>query len=305
MAISNWMKGIPDATPVSMINIPGSHDSTTQFINLSLISRCQNKSIRQQLESGIRFLDIRLFLNDNRLLAVHGIADCRTAKNRKSPPLLFNDVYREMKSFLEKHPSETVLMLLNEGRGRSGNAFFDAFYEQFIKPAPSCWFSENRLPVLAECRGKLVLLRRCGLGNTDKTYTDKNTGINFTNMGEQGSTKSALPLPCPFDRLGGGPAAESAVIQDRYMFQPAAKWEKAVKPALDNANPGEKTAYVHYLSTAGPPFVPRFNSMVVNHRFKGYTLKSGKPYGWIIMDFPDDEMIAKVAQSNFSVVSDL
>lgn len=298
MDLTSWQAQLPDSLPISLMNIPGTHDSSTQFINLSPFSRCQNKSIREQLEMGIRFLDIRLFLNGSRFYAVHGAANCRTAKKHRSPLLSFNEIIKELKDFVNNHPMEAVVVLLNVGRGSNGDDFFNAFHEQFIEPDTVIWFLENRIPLLGECRGKLVLLRRCNLGKPGKPFTDQSTGINFTNMGQQGSTKDFRPLPCPFEQLSDKPWVQSAVIQDRYMFNPIAKWKKAVKHALDNAEPDNNTIYMHYLSTAGPPFVPYFNSKYINSKFRDYDLTNKKAYGWVIIDFPSEELIKKIAESN-------
>ena len=53
----NWMKNIPDSLLISEVNLPGTHDSTTQFINFKRFSRCQNKNkennqSRQNSRSG-------------------------------------------------------------------------------------------------------------------------------------------------------------------------------------------------------------------------------------------------------------
>jgi len=298
MDLTCWQSLLPESTPLSMINIPGTHDSCTQYINLSPISRCQNKSIGHQLETGTRFVDIRLELRESRFYAVHGIADCRTAKKRKSPLLCFDDVFMVLKQFIEKHPTEAVIVLLNEGRGNNGDVFFNAFYEQFVEPYFSSWYLENRIPVLTECRGKLVLARRCGLGKSKRVFTDQNTGLNFSKWPDQGSKESFLPGSCQFESLNGNTAQASAVIQDRYMFNPKTKWEKVLKAALEKTNPDEKTIFINYFSTAGPPFIPQFNSKYINSKFKPYELKNKSTYGWIVLDFQSADLNEKIINSN-------
>lgn len=57
------MKNLNDSTDVSTLSIPGTHDSATYatpcygFVKLS---QCQVLSIKEQLSSGIRYLDIRI-----------------------------------------------------------------------------------------------------------------------------------------------------------------------------------------------------------------------------------------------------
>src|SRR4051794_14918530 len=52
-----WMGALDQRRKISEITIPGTHDSATW--TLSGNAQCQTSDIRQQLDAGIRFLDIR------------------------------------------------------------------------------------------------------------------------------------------------------------------------------------------------------------------------------------------------------
>ncbi len=299
MDSTNWLSLLQDSIPLSLINIPGTHDSSTQFVTLSPFSRCQNKSIGQQLEIGIRFLDIRLELKGADFNAVHGIADCRTLKSRNSPLLHFDDTFERCLNFLQKHPTEAIILSLKMERGNNSDEFFSTFTKRFIVPYFSNWFLENRIPSLNECRGKLVLMRRCVLGKPNKAFTDQNSGMNFTNMVQKDASENSLQLLCSFKLPDEDRANDSAVIQDQFMLHPKAKWERAAKICLESAEPNDETVYIHYLSTAGMPFLPSFNSKYVNSKFNKFELKSKKAYGWIILDFPTEALTAKIIESNF------
>ncbi len=54
------MKGLDGSRPVFEYNIVGTHDSVTQYVQFSYITKCQNMSIYEQLCIGIRMLDIRV-----------------------------------------------------------------------------------------------------------------------------------------------------------------------------------------------------------------------------------------------------
>ena len=58
--MKTWMTHIPDAYLISEINLPGTHDSCTCRVQFPFFSKCQQTTIAQQLNSGIRFLDIRV-----------------------------------------------------------------------------------------------------------------------------------------------------------------------------------------------------------------------------------------------------
>ena len=303
MDLKNWLSLLPGSIPLSMINLPGTHDSSTQFVKLSPFSRCQDKSISQQLEIGIRSLDIRLELRDSRFYAVHGIADCRTSKKRNSPLLCFEDIFEQCAVFLKNNQTETIMLSLKMDRGNNGESFYNSFYRQFVEPNRLSWFLENRIPALSECRGKIVLVRRCSFSKSGNNFNDKNTGLNLTNWPDQGSTKSFSALPSTIESVEGNAVLQlAAVIQDRFMLNPKAKWEKATKPALENAEPNENAIFLHYFSTAGIPFIPLINSHHVNAKFKEFEMANKKYYGWISLDFPTKYLVNKIIESNFSVV---
>ncbi|WP_302319047.1 hypothetical protein [Holdemanella biformis] len=45
---SNWMENISVETKLSSMSIPGTHDSATQYVNLSPIFQCQDIDIKTQ-----------------------------------------------------------------------------------------------------------------------------------------------------------------------------------------------------------------------------------------------------------------
>jgi hypothetical protein len=56
-ATRDWMRSLPDSTPLSAISIPGTHDSAA--LHGGLAAQCQSWTIKDQLEAGIRFIDVR------------------------------------------------------------------------------------------------------------------------------------------------------------------------------------------------------------------------------------------------------
>ena len=72
--LCKWMKGLDGSRPVFEYNIVGTHDSVTQYVQFSYITKCQNMSIYEQLCIGIRMLDIRVKNEGERLKMVHAFA---------------------------------------------------------------------------------------------------------------------------------------------------------------------------------------------------------------------------------------
>ena len=82
---ADWMAELPDDRLLSEIHIPGTHDSGTQYVQLAFFSKCQALSIREQLEAGFRYLDIRLGVDekDGVFQLMHGFTKCTVPVARR------------------------------------------------------------------------------------------------------------------------------------------------------------------------------------------------------------------------------
>lgn len=293
MNTKNWMKDIDSKIPVSMINIPGTHDSATEFMNsiVPQFYRCQDKSIYEQIKLGARFIDARLQYKNKHFRFVHSIGDCRVAKPWNSALLYFDDVLADIKLFLTENPSETILLSVKMDDGNNADVFYREFYNAFIKDNKALWFLDNRIPCLGEIRGKIVFIRRCILG--DNAFSSRDNGIDFSFWEDQSSCKSTLPLPCWF----GSEKNEKAIIQDRYRLKKEDKWQKAAVTMFENYDPHENMMAFNFLSAAG---IPQKNAEYINCEFKKYKLPK-KPLGIVIFDFLDTELSEKIINTNFEV----
>ena len=80
---ANWMSSLCSDLPITAINMPGTHDSATKYVRFKPICNTQNLTIEEQLQIGVRYLDMRFELEDGRkLVAVHSIADCKKELRR-------------------------------------------------------------------------------------------------------------------------------------------------------------------------------------------------------------------------------
>lgn len=293
MNTQNWMKDLDGIKPLSLINIPGTHDSATQFMNSTMpcLYRCQNISIIEQVKLGARFIDARLQYKNKHFRFVHSIGDCRSGKQWNSVLLYFDDVLADFKLFLKANPSETILLSVKMDDGRNTNVFYREFFEAYIKDDEELWYLQNRIPKLDEVRGKIVLVRRCILG--DSSFSSLNNGLDFSFWESQASCKSTLPLPCWF----GNENNEKAIIQDRYRLKKEEKWQKAAITMFEDYAPEENMMALNFLSAAG---VPQKNAVYINNEFKKYELPE-KPLGTVIFDFITEELSVKIINTNFEV----
>ena len=289
------MKDIPDTTKISEINIPGTHDSCTLNVQFPFLAKCQNTTISEQLTSGVRFLDIRVEKDGERLKLVHDIADCKNPVNTRKK-LYLDDVITDCKSFLSENSSETILLSYKRDDGANQEETFDVFFENHLNK-DAIWYKENRIPLLKEVRGKIVLLNRCGADINNTIYTDENTGINLTGWPYQNSRNEAC-LQKVLIAKRNGISDEYFYLQDFFNLKPKKKWEIAILPAIQNS-PQDKSITLNFFSGNNGFSSPKRYSRIIFKRFFDYELSPMKKYGWFILDFPNKKIIKKIILSNY------
>ena len=157
----SWMQSLNDSTPLSALSIPGTHNSPACFRALPSV-RCQAVCPRVQLENGVRFLDVRVRPespgdpNKGGLIMVHGDFAISFTGHK-----YFHDLVRTVCEFLDRNPSETVIISLKrEGSGRHTDQRLSRILRDHYAGDVIKWYTEPRIPLLGECRGKIVLMRR-------------------------------------------------------------------------------------------------------------------------------------------------
>nr|WP_254912624.1 phosphatidylinositol-specific phospholipase C domain-containing protein [Bacillus thuringiensis] len=147
----NWMGDIKDNARLSDLSIPGTHDSMALYGGD--ITQTQTMSLSTQLNSGVRFFDIRARHIENSFAIHHGSVFQNAFFGK--------DVVEEMIQFLNNNPNETILMRLKEEHTPSNNSrsFEDTFkwYKEIY--SPYFWDMTHYNPTLGEVRGKIVVLQ--------------------------------------------------------------------------------------------------------------------------------------------------
>jgi 1-phosphatidylinositol phosphodiesterase len=205
---SSWMRDITDDARVMSLSVPGTHNSCSIGGPLGF-SKTQDLDLSDQLNAGIRFLDIRLSHYQDNLFVHHDVVHMGKS---------YADVLVICSSFLEQYPSETILMSVKDesrcdstlgrfapsrvfGRSRGGpmdwvirsSSFEDAFkartwenvadpslFYNLTPPIPGSGLVNTNLTsktTLGEVRGKIILLRRFEAGQDiglDLTYWPEN-----------------------------------------------------------------------------------------------------------------------------------
>ncbi|KAJ3546549.1 hypothetical protein NM688_g5503 [Phlebia brevispora] len=157
--MNSFLEDIPDSVPLSCLMLPGTHD-TMAFYGWP-ISQCQSLAtpLAVQLASGIRMLDIRLAVKDDRLIAYHGLYPQRAP---------FQEILGTIHDFLTAPESckETLVMSIKQEDFATvrGEIFSKLVREEIFKGpgGRDMWFLDNRIPLLGQVRGKVVMFSRFG-----------------------------------------------------------------------------------------------------------------------------------------------
>jgi 1-phosphatidylinositol phosphodiesterase len=157
------------------------------------ISQCQETTtpLSVQLTNGIRVLDIRLGIQDERLVTQHGTYPERTP---------FQSILGDLHSFLTSPASahETVVVSIKqEDFDKNSPVQFSALVHKELEASPGglgMWFLENRIPTLGEVRGKAIMFSRFGEDGAGWQGGLEGMGIHPTNWPD--SVKEGFTWTC-------------------------------------------------------------------------------------------------------------
>ncbi|MCR5792475.1 MAG: phosphatidylinositol-specific phospholipase C [Lachnospiraceae bacterium] len=271
---SNWMGSISDNTCLTQISIPGTHDSGARKEPVYGTAKCQNLSIGDQLNAGVRYLDIRCRHIDNAFTIHHGVV---------YQDLNFDNVLNACTSFLNANPTETIIMSVKEEHNAENvTRSFEDTFRSYVDRDPNRWYLGNTIPNLGQVRGKIVLLRRfaSSIGGIDAFMWADNT--IFTNTDSGSNIK----------------------IQDHYKVgNNNNKWNEisAMYNEANNADPS--WLFINYTSgyrsILGIPSITTVSNNI-NPKLKTFFQNNthGK-YGITAMDFANNEICSLIIATNF------
>ncbi len=104
---SDWMDDVPGSLRLSELSLPGTHDTMARFGGDAVA--CQTLTLREQLDAGIRVIDIRLRQHEDYFELWHG-----TSILSYQYAVFGADVLDVIIDFLQDNPSETVLMQIKK-----------------------------------------------------------------------------------------------------------------------------------------------------------------------------------------------
>ncbi len=269
-ATNNWMAALPDTTPLKSISLPGTHDSGTRVSGLAV--QTQSWTIKDQLEAGLRFLDIRTRRTKDSLAIHHSSIFLG---------MMFGDVMNAVSAFLASHPKEVIVMRIraDEHTAEDGSKDFATIWANYMKQYGNFIAQNtNSNPTLGSLRGKVFVLQN--------GWNDSTRGISYG-----GDTFDIQDYYQVYFLAGEGiRGTETANLPGK---------KKKVNEYLDRAATSTKWV-LNYLSGStgmAPPDVARATN---GEAYEHIGSSAGKKnLGTVIMDFPGEQLIYRIIKSNF------
>jgi len=284
---SEWLKTQRGSKLLTDLTVPGTHDTCAR-IHGGEITITQTLTIPEQLNAGIRFLDIRCRHQSNSFAIHHGPI---------FQDLYFTDVRRYCYNFLADHPSEFIIMSVKEEyhAEECQRTFEDTFLSYVDEP--DRWMLEPKNPTVDSIRGKIVLLRRF--------KATKDLGIDASDWLDDKTFEISTSTPV-------------LSIQDEYKVHSIAgisdKWQH-VRSLLNEALLPENAHKLFLNFGSGTAPTGAFPHVVakgakhhgqegINPHFLCYfqnalqTPSENMRFGIIVLDFPDPELLTEIIRIN-------
>lgn len=273
---ANWMSQISDSTQLSAISIPGTHDSGATYESVYGTAKCQSLGISDQLEAGIRYLDIRCRNYEDAFVIHHGSV---------YQHLNFDDVLTACRNFLSENPTETIIMSVKEEYDAYGNSkSFETVFLEYMNTYSNLFWTHSYIPAIGDVRGKIVLLRRFSAATWP-------LGLNASSGWGDNTTSTISYSNCTLR------------IQDSYKVgSNSNKWSAITSLFSEALSGSSSTMYLNYTSGyksfLGIPNIP-YVSNTINSKLSSYLSGASGRYGTVIMDFATADLAELVYETNF------
>jgi hypothetical protein len=298
LGLNNWLQHVPGTMPIGEINLPGTHD--TAAINPTGnhdLYACHQHSIEQQLNNGMRVLDIRIQVEDGKhddfeFYTCHGNLSFSWAE---IPAGITTQVWRKIrvnryeplkqaldtcKAFLQKNPSEflAISLQIDDWHTKREAEAINALRALINTYEPFDWSTTlPSMPTKEDVQKKFVLFNRIGSpGFGLELAWTKNT-----NWEEHGSTP-ARNFPY--------------MVQDHFQLSGQTKpgeWKRtAFRQAIDKVKGGTGPFLLLNFasSVSGLTGVYIQDDVVKGFNGKAGGLRPASRLGWSLYDYEDQRV---------------
>jgi 1-phosphatidylinositol phosphodiesterase len=264
--LTRWMARLADDAPLSGITIPGAHDAGARFggaapvvdFVTALWVQCQKWTVTQQLNAGVRFLDVRCHAEPDDTLRIHHLF--------VDEQLSLTDVLRECVLFLAANPSEALLMRVQQEASTTPEAQFVAAFDRHVREADAGdrLYRDQTIPQLRSVRGRIVLMPK-----------------KLPSLGGIGWSSPLVSIEDDWDM-------EYLTLADAVER----KW-RSIVTSLDGAASTTGKMTITFVSANGAVVPPRLLTDILNPRLQQEAARrqgaaaAGRGLGVVLVDFVD------------------
>lgn len=197
-SLSDWQGDLDPDTPITEVNIPGTHDSAMFGIGSGLFEGAgfahnQDKTFAEQLAMGVRYIDGRFcYLDKKNRDEKENIFCCHGGyiPEMNGKDITLGDLLRELNTFLDDHPTEFIFLPYkceseeDMSSGNLNNLLSQIFYE-LAEDRPERYMIAHQgdsVPTVWEAQGHIILTINsnsgifcdvCCIANTYSSGTDE------------------------------------------------------------------------------------------------------------------------------------
>ncbi len=229
---SCWMSHIDSRRSLKDMCIVGTHDSAAYKMDKSFFAPwtlTQEADFSQQLNDGIRAFDLRLSENMN---FFHG--KFYLSQNLRS-------CLDAMVSFLNQHPSETIIVTVKPENCDDFNKFISNF-KKILTDYEAYFYTKSYVPTLGEVRKKIVLLRRfqldCGIAmlpwRDNTTFQVRDSRNLIIQVQDRYNTSYDDKLKCILEDIANARDRQSLMYITHFSLQSSGNSIKYVANKVQN-----------------------------------------------------------------------
>ncbi|WP_176548463.1 phosphatidylinositol-specific phospholipase C [Bacillus toyonensis] len=276
--LRNWMSVVPNNTKLSALSIPGTHDSMAHH-GKTLIDKpytqTQSVVLPKQLESGIRYVDIRIRDTGNSFAIHHGDVYQQA---------MFGDVLNTVTDFLRKYPTETVIMRVKNEHEQDLNRYQEIFQGYWDSYKSYFWNPTSNNPTLGEIRGKIVVIQNF--------RSNKQFGIQYDSLNVQ-DQYDVSNLPAKWDAVKSQIDLANNDVNHIYLNHLSGTHFNL----LTGNTPADVAKYINPKTVAYVGGLGVFNGLDPS-RWTETNVNNINHTGIITADFPDFEFSAQIINKN-------
>ena len=270
--IEAWMSKVNDDTRLIDMSIPGTHDSGATHSLFDVAGKCQDLSIKQQLNVGTRFFDLRLQLVGEEFRIIHGPVD----QNLK-----FKSVLKDLTNFVKEYNSEFLIISIKQESSSKNNtrSFEDVLLDNLKEYEDVISFSKELPSTVKEARGKIHIISRHNLDFGYPAYFGFEDDTSFT--------------------------LNDLYVQDNYNIPNVEEKIEDIKSTIDISNSVNNDKLVInftscYLDPAFPPSYAGTAALSINPWFMEYINKnSDYKLGIVVSDCMTKELAESIYRRNY------